>query len=684
MAQIETYSSRGQIQAQNSTADNFSIAGGLADLSRATGKMSDQLYQIKQEELQLEAAATMAEGQQKWMIELDQRKQAVEEGRMSHQGFADNFQKDYNKWAAETSSKFYDGKFKKSFELDLLRMQNSMLDGVISYEASKRAQKIKENYDRVTAPISAALRMAESPDQVTSAIKSAEAIMPMLPPLVQKEFSMRLETEGAQSYMRLSDDPAEIDAIVSSMSPENMDNVADFAMSNKNRIRAQLSSKVNGTISDATRLAQDGLLNPGWSAQLDADIGKFLPEDQEKIIQSIAKIEDTNKLSSSIWTMDDATFSRKQEDLANISAATKDPEERAQIEAQRRMMFSIRENMSKLLTEDFSGIAQMKDPAVKDAYNQYIDTTNSTMFDDYMKDLMIKTTFNNYIGMVDGYRESIGWTGNVYYLPQDTAQSISNEMTQALTKADGVDTFISKIDSYRNLYGDKFGTVLRQISKDDPALGALTIIPNIEANPSIRKSPQVKKKDLITALNLLKTDPDRFKNFDKTLLVNSDQSELSTTLNSVGMFEEDKNRRYAYEALTKFYSSVGDSDAAENAYDVAYGDIGIYNQIVYPASLKPAIRNIVSGAEMRINNEQDITFPLGTKVFEGKELKANMADYVYFKTNQEGNGVQAYWIETGEPVLRGNKQPVSYTWTEAELEGVKVQSKDKSWYKGLF
>lgn len=686
MPRIETYSSTGPSQIRQSQASDFADTTGLREMSKVLGEAGAEwelkAKKLKETENRLFMARTLAQGRQEWMLKLDERQRAADESG-SFEGFTDSFNKDYAEWADNIAATVKDPQLQEELRVNLIEMQTPLMGGAMSYEAAKRAERIKKDYNDMLVPIITDIRGARTQPEIDAALIGNSQSVNMLPPDVRSDAMNKIRAIEATQRLDVAKDETEIEQVVQAvrsgeipeLTPEQANAIMGTAESARNRLRVTAERNVQQTIQAATSLAQTGDLQPGWSGDLNIELRKLEPgsEADTNIRTAIQRLDFVNRISREVWGM---TTYQYEEALTKTQMRVqngKTTEEQAAALSELGVIQEAWNKRNELLSKDYANVAMQKDELTNQAYKDYQSALESG---DVEKSQQL---FTKYVDSLEGYAKNINWQGDVNYLPAAEVQQVSREIQTALQKENGVVAAADKIDQYQAQYGNKFVDVMRQLRKENESFGALSMIPRIMSNGSMRNDQQVKKNILIQALNKQINTPDIYKGLkpedyaldflDKKVIAVSKYSPV-----------EMQDRMMAYEATAKMLKLQGDSNYAKNAMDVAFGDIKEYNDIVYPAAVED-IGKVVSGAGKLFSIEKDITPPSYAEDFEKANIAKNPTAYIEWRTAPKGEGLMAVWKAYdsygSEPVRRKDGSTVIYTWGQGDAAGVIIPSSDK-------
>lgn len=677
MPKIETYSGGGGVTGfRQASASDFVDTRGLRSMEKGLAEVSATFQKMRETEDRLLMARTIAEGKQKWMLELDKRQQQVEAGELDYRGFTETFNKDYSSWIDETINQFGNKRQAEELRVNLIEMQSPLMGGAMSFEAQRRAKQMTDNYNSAINPFIISVKEARTPQEIQAAGIGAAEVVGVLPPDLRSKANTDLTIVANERLMEVAETPEEIAAAVESisgvkqeMTPAQVESFMNKSNSELNRIKVKAGQDVTEAISSAGQLAKIGQLQPGWNMDINDRIRSVGLDDSGEYQQLISRIDRVNTVARGIWKMSPMEYDKTIQGLSAQQTASSDVNEQAKLQGEIALYQELWLDKNKALTTDFSGTAMKQSDTVRDYFGRYQAVAQANTSPEE-----VKKSFERYVLEIDNYANQIKYTGQVNYLPKAEADSIALDMKTTLQKENGVVAMSDKFDSYRQLYGNKFGAVMRQVREVDPTFGALSVIPRIEQNTEVR-SAQYAKNEIIRALSIPQIDKKAYDGIDVYKQDYSQHSKMDAALSSLNMVDERSDRRNAYENLAKMYVSQGNdiSTAQKKAYKIAYGDVGVYNRIVYPASKKSSISRIVAGAKNLMLNVPDIEPPLLSNADEQDRVIKNISSYVDFVTSPTGNGVVAVWKDYGggmEPVRRKSGEPIKFSWTEAEAAGV--------------
>ena len=686
MPKIETYSGSGGVaQIRQASASDFADTRGLEKLTKSLEESKLKLDKFRQDQAKLEMARVMAEGRQSWLIELDKRQQAVENGELDYQGFTDNFNKDYSDWADDLAKNFSNPEMAYELRVNLIEMQTPLMGSAMNFEAAKRAYKIKENYNTINNAALNEIYSAETPDQIKNTLDQFQSITKTMPKEVANQMNNDIGNISAIKMIALAETKSEVDDVTdwyidgySIASPSDVAAFLGVAENQKEFIEKKAFAEIQENFKNAYESAKYGDLQPGWAQQLVTPyLAELNPESKEyaEIQNMIVQVNQVNEIGFTVSEITPQKYSEQIKEIQSQIDSAKNPEESNFLRSKLAMYQDAYANRNKKLIEDFATTAIEKNALVGNYYDMY-----SKALEDGNNDLAARC-FSDYIAAIDGYANKIGWTGNINYLPPMQVQQISSEIESALRKENGLVEVSDKMDAYKSLFGEKFPAILRQLSKENKNFGALYV--------ASKNKPTSVKADIIAALNYQLVDPERYANLTKdeiTGLTDSKIAKYEQAFSQNQMIDEQMYRRVTYEALSKMYylQTNSASEAKEKALKAAYGDIGVFDKIVYPIEKQDSISKLMYSAKSTLLDEKNISLPIGATGIASANINENISDYVDWVTAPDGNGVMAVWIEaTGsnrEPVKRNDGSIVIYDWDQLDLNSYKYKQPKKKLY----
>ena len=123
-----------------------SLTQGLSDVSNVALEIRQQERDLVETEKKLAQARMLAEGRQRWMLNMDDRV-ATAEQTGNYKGLIESFDKEYTGWADGVLKGIPEGNEREAMRVSLIEMQTPFLGQASNYVARKRGEKIKINHD---------------------------------------------------------------------------------------------------------------------------------------------------------------------------------------------------------------------------------------------------------------------------------------------------------------------------------------------------------------------------------------------------------------------------------------------------------------------------------------------------------------------------------------------------------
>lgn len=723
MPAIENYSSRIITSANKTSASDFADTRGLEMASKALDKTSydleklrDVRLQVRQYEDGIAEAKILSDGQQEWMLEMDRRRQAIEAGELSYQDYTDNFLTDFSNWSKQAVARLPNPNKAAEFEVKLTDMQNSFLSSTMTYEAAKRAEKIKVNYDSITAQSMLALGSARTPQDVEAAAGMASIAASALPDDLRQDMQNKIDITKVSSLVDLSEDYASLNAIeeqlksgaVPSMTNEQGLMLGNQLNTKRKIIQTSNQTKVENQLKLLHNLAATGDLPEAQMVaartnqtmdlavdevkpfafdiavkktltvdEIEKSIGgrasseddplissireNYEPEQQEMLIAAYEDIKVKNAYAKAIFGMSNADYAEFVSPVVQSLQSEQDPQAKAQLNEKLTFIQTLRADRDKALASDFVGVATAKNPLVASAYSKYVQAAEEGSPD-------TAKLFQNYTDALDSYKKDIGYAQPIDYLSKDQVSILSQKVDMALQTENGLSQFVTEIENMQTLYGPKFKSVIKQLRKENENFSVLSMIPRVQLNGG---NVRAAKNDIVAALKLRITNPDAYKKTrdgeDALPFLEGDALTKRAAMLAQSP-DEVLDRDSTYTLLNEYYTATNEKDPMGRASQIAYGDMNITDGILHPVNKN--ITGIVNNAAIYMKDlvQSDKALMIdGATPLDIKNIKANPQEYITWETNENADGARAIWVETEQPVYSADGNPIEFSFDQNDL-----------------
>lgn len=686
MAVIENYSSNRPLPVRQSNAQDFADTRGLENLAQAAEKSSqmfrqegDRLAQVQEIEDKLVIARKMAEFDQQWVIEINNRRQAVEEGRMSASGMTEAFQKDYGKASDELAATIPNRRMSEETRIRLIERQTSMIGSLMDFEARKRAEGIKKNYDGMLATYLNGMATASTPEEVEAQEYLAAQTISSIPDAdLVKESLERVKQVSIQKKIMMAETPAQAEAYNQEYMNSGLATdqgaltIGNMYVDKKNTIEREAISVVQSNMTAAYEMASVGMLNPGALTESFDAIPNISDENiRQEISTKMAQIQSLNIQRKAV-NQSQETFNKTVEALNFSLKNEASPDKQKQIASDIAVLVSARKQRDEMMAKDPAFFANNNSDSVILASETY--AANPT-----------EENREKYYASMDNYFHDVGYNGPVNYLTADEANSIVGNLKKSILKENGVKEVEQQIAQMTQTYGKRIGPVMQQLIAVDKDVMPATMVARIAMNGGDRN----KALDIIKAVSAINTDPKPYDLKDKDIPTPQGYSDVISAMTAQDMVQENQERRESYEALYKYYKRNNVRNPEKAAADVVYSDMKSDGTIIVPAAYK-SVSDIVNRANKTASDfisKDLIEMPELTNQFSKQDILSNPAAVIEWRNMPDGEGIQAVWAgSNGNPVYDkfGNRLQYKYMQYDIDLaENPIVQSRPSTGFKSF-
>lgn len=647
------------------STQSFVDTRGYGVLQSAVSKVGDTAnamlqkeYDLRDTERKLNEARMLAEGKQKWTIDLDNRIASAEETG-NYSGLLDSFDKDYSSWAEEIVKGFPDGQTKEKLRVSLIEMQTPFIAKMSSYVASKRADRIKENYAAISNSIIGQIRTASSEPEVDMAVSSGRPILDNVPgklrsEMEQKIHSSAIEQKGALKAKvgdtNFSDLMAQLD-----VTDNNYLNSQSRLIQLQEASKTKVKQDANFNMKMYTELAQKGMVDGSVVDYANSVVAK-LPDmdelDKQLLMQQAQSIQVMNDTVVSLYedgpakTVDE--ISSLTEQMDNI------PDEDPSSVAKKVALQERRDNMiqalaaqRKAIADDFTGVAREKNSAVDITYNALQYAEDAYKQDPSpAKEMQRKATFEGYAIALESFADQNGVSPK--YLSSQELDHIAGLLDDSLSKENGVKGAVGVMADMKSKYGSRYSKVLSQlVTKNDKYIALGAAVDDVDL-----------QFDIIQALSNRNQNPDLFKveNESDTLLTLGLQNTIKT-MRAQGLNAQAS--AIAEAGLLLYGDKLSKGESVKNIGERLTKDFDIQNGVVLP-NIGIDLPTMVAGMVNYISKNKSEYKPLFGKDSIGTPIKVDIdrlvSDGLEYRNHPDGQSLMLIWPNTRQPVLdkKGN------------------------------